>query len=37
MTISVLVKDRVDLCDCPEVLLDEDFLDAMVVDGETMV
>lgn len=31
MTISVLVKDRVDLCDGLEVLLDEDFLDDMVI------
>lgn len=31
MMISVLVRDSVDLCDCREVLLDEDFLDDIVV------
>ena len=29
MTISVLVRDKVDLCDCLDVLL-EDFLDDMM-------
>jgi hypothetical protein len=30
MITSVLVNDKVDLCDCLEILLDEDFLDDIV-------
>lgn len=33
MMISVLVRERVDLCVCLEVLLDVDFLDDIVVGG----